>query len=197
VGGAPLRRERWSPLFTRGDYALHLTDIAFVKVGAVSGADDLYASEEYGNRSFVYSGTVASGKTRRMLWCEPGEAPPAVLLPHKTRLIARRIRPFDESNWWHWGRGYHQSTQPRVYVNNKTRRSRPFFVHRCNHYDGSVLAIFPRDPAVDVRALAEALNVSTGRISVSSATAVFSSPSAVSSRRRCPSRSVPSCRTAV
>ena len=146
-------------LFTRGDYALHLTDIAFVKVGAVSGADDLYASEEYGNRSFVYSGTLASGKTRRMLWCEPGEAPPAVLLPHKTRLIARRIRPFDESNWWHWGRGYHQSTQPRVYVNNKTRRSRPFFVHCCNHYDGAVLAIFPRDPAVDVRALAEALNV--------------------------------------
>ena len=81
------------------------------------------------------------------------------MLPHKTRLIARRIRPFDESNWWHWGRGYHQSTQPRVYVNNKTRRSRPFFVHCCNHYDGAVLAIFPRDPAVDVRALAEALNV--------------------------------------
>lgn len=145
-------------LFTRGDYALHLTDIAFVKVGAVSGADDIYASEEYGNRSFVYSATVASGKTRRMLWCEPGEAPPVVLLPHKDRLMARRIRPFDEANWWQWGRGYHQSTQPRVYVNNKTRRSQPFFVHRCNHYDGSVLAIFPRDPAVDVRALAEALN---------------------------------------
>jgi adenine-specific DNA-methyltransferase len=47
-------------LFTRGDYGLHLTDIAFVKVGAVSGADDLYASEAYGNRSFVCSATVTS-----------------------------------------------------------------------------------------------------------------------------------------
>ncbi|MBE2258980.1 MAG: class I SAM-dependent methyltransferase [Rhodobacteraceae bacterium] len=167
-GMAGLGRLRWAErhfvesaghlLFTRGDYGLHLADIAFVRVGAVSGADDLYASEAYGNRSFVCSATVATGDSRRMLWCEPGEPPPAVLLPHKERLIARRIRPFDESNWWHWGRGYHQSAQPRVYVNNKTRRPQPFFVHPCRNYDGAVLAIFPHDPAVDVRELAAALN---------------------------------------
>lgn len=144
--------------FTRGDYALHLADIAFVKVGAVSGADELYVSEDFGNRSFVSSATVATGQTRRMLWCEPGEAAPAALLPHKARLIARRIRTFDESNWWLWGRGYHQSAQPRIYVNSKTRRPQPFFVHDCTHYDGAVMAIFPHDPAVDVRALASALN---------------------------------------
>jgi adenine-specific DNA-methyltransferase len=144
--------------FTLGDYALHLSDIAFVKVGAVSGADELYASDDYGNRSFVSSATVASGQTRRMLWCEPGTPAPAALLPHKERLIARRIRPFTESNWWQWGRGYHQSALPRVYVNSKTRRSQPFFVHDCIHYDGAVMAIFPRDPSVDVKTLAAALN---------------------------------------
>ncbi len=32
------------------------------------------------------------------------------------------------------------------------------FVHPCTHYDGAVMAIFPRDPAVDVRLLAAALN---------------------------------------
>lgn len=145
-------------LFTHGDYALHLEDIAFVKVGAVSGADDLYASDVHGNRSFVCSATVASGETRRMLWCLPGAPPPAALLAHKARLMARRIRSFDETNWWQWGRGYYQSAEPRVYVNNKTRRPQPFFVHPCTHYDGSVLAIFPRDPAVAVPALAAALN---------------------------------------
>ncbi|WP_153110681.1 Eco57I restriction-modification methylase domain-containing protein [Propionivibrio limicola] len=145
-------------LFTRGDYPLHLSDLAFVKVGAVSGADDIYADESFGNRDFVCSSTVASGKTRRMIWCEPGEAPPVILQAHKERLIARRIRPFDETNWWQWGRGYFQSPQARVYVNNKTRRANPFFVHDCPHYDGAVLAIFPRDPAVDVATLAAALN---------------------------------------
>jgi adenine-specific DNA-methyltransferase len=145
-------------LLTQGDYALHLADIAFVKVGAVSGADALYASAKHGQRNFVCSATVSTGETRRMIWCEPGDPPPAALLPHKARLIARRIRPFDESNWWLWGRGYHQSPRPRVYVNCKTRRAQPFFVHRCTHYDGAVMAIFPRDPTVDVQALANALN---------------------------------------
>lgn len=144
--------------FTRGDYPLTLSQLATVKVGAVSGADELYASEAHGNRDFVCSSTVSTGETRRMLWVEKDDAPPAALLEHKERLIARRIRPFDENNWWHWGRGYHQSPQPRVYVNGKTRRARPFFVHDCPHYDGSVLAIFPRDPAVDVQAFADALN---------------------------------------
>ncbi len=145
-------------LFTRHDYPLCLADIAFVKVGAVSGADDLYTSDEFGNRDFVCSSTVADGKTRRMIWCEPGEPPPEYLLPHKERLIARRIRPYDEFNWWQWGRGYYQTEQPRIYVNGKTRRSQPFFVNDCLNYDGAVLAIFARDPTVDVNVLAKALN---------------------------------------
>ncbi len=145
-------------MFTRHAYPLHLSDIAFVKVGAVSGADDVYASDEYGDRDFVCSSTIADGRTRRMIWCEPGEPPPQALLPHRERLIARRIRAYDESNWWQWGRGYFQSAQPRVYVNGKTRRAQPFFTHDCTHYDGSVLAIFPRDPAVDAAQFAAALN---------------------------------------
>ena len=72
--------------------------------------------------------------------------------------MSRRIRAFDETNWWQWGRGYYQSDRPRVYVNAKTRRPQPFFVHDCPHYDGAVLAIFPHDPAVNAEALAKALN---------------------------------------
>ena len=145
-------------LFTRHEYPLHLSDVAFVKVGAVSGADELYSSDEFGNRDFVCSSTGADGKTRRMIWCEPGEPPPESLLPHKARLISRRIRTYDEFNWWQWGRGYYQSELPRIYVNGKTRRPQPFFVHDCPNYDGSVLAIFPLDPTVDVQVLARALN---------------------------------------
>jgi len=146
-------------MFARGDYPLHLSDIAFVKVGAVSGADEIYADARHGNRDFVCSETVRTGRTRRMIWCEPGESsPPTALLPHYERLIARRIRPFDDSNWWQWGRGYYQSGRPRIYVNGKTRAARPFFLHDCPHYDGAVLALFPHDETADVAALRDALN---------------------------------------
>lgn len=144
--------------FTRGDYPLHLSDIASVKVGAVSGLDEVYCSDAHGNRDFVCSETQASGQTRRMIWCEPGEPPPEALLPHKERLLARRIKSFDESNWWQWGRAYPLTRKPRLYVNGKTRRADPFFRHRCLNFDGSVLALFPQREDVDLDRLRDRLN---------------------------------------
>jgi adenine-specific DNA-methyltransferase len=135
-----------------------MRDIASVKVGAVSGADDIYASDEFGNLDFVCSSTVKDGKTRRMIWVGKHDAPPDCLLPHKDRLISRRIRAFDEKNWWQWGRGYPITNAARVYVNAKTRQDRPFFVHECKSFDGAILAIFPHNPHLDIRALCDALN---------------------------------------
>ncbi|MBV2235548.1 MAG: class I SAM-dependent methyltransferase [Sterolibacterium sp.] len=145
-------------MFSKDVHAIHLKDVASVKVGAVSGADAIYADEKRGNRDFVCSSTVKTGKTRRMIWTDKNDGPPEALLPHKERLISRGIRPFDESNWWHWGRGYPQTTAPRVYVNGKTRQPQPFFLHACPHFDGAVLAIFPHDPGIDLKAFCAALN---------------------------------------
>lgn len=146
-------------LFTRAAYPLTMADLCAVRVGGVSGADDIYASAGHGNRDFVCSGTAATGRTRRMLWQAPGSAAPdPALLPHRERLIARRIRRFDDSNWWQWGRGYPETDAPRLYVNHKTRRATPFFRHSCPHFDGSVLALFPHHPHCDLDALCAALN---------------------------------------
>lgn len=145
-------------LFTHGDYPLHLGDIATVKVGAVSGDDAIYTDETHGNRDFVCSTTITTGLTRRMIWCEPGEPPPEALLPHKERLMARKVRAYHEDNWWHWGRAQPQFDAPRVYVNGRTRRAQPFFSHDCPYFDGSVLAVFPRRPEVDLADFAAALN---------------------------------------
>jgi adenine-specific DNA-methyltransferase len=77
------------------------------------------------------------------------------LNPFKNRLLARRIRSFDENNWWKWGRAYCKSTSPRIYVNGKTRNERPFFTHPCTAYDGSVLALFPKIEGMNIeRAIA-------------------------------------------
>ena len=145
-------------MFARGDYPLRLADVAFVKVGAVSGADELYTDLLQGNREFVCSSTVSTGQTRRMIFSEPGERAPHALLPHKARLLQRKVTKFDESNWWMWGRLHYRSTQPRVYVNGKTRVAQPFFMHPCNDYDGAVMAVFPRRADVDIEAFRDALN---------------------------------------
>ena len=43
-------------------------------------------------------------------------------------------------------------------MNCKTRRPRPFFLHDCPNYDGSVLALFPRIPGLDLALAADMLN---------------------------------------
>ena len=100
---------------------------------------------------FVCSKTVDTGETRRMLY---GIKHPH-LEKHKEALLARRIKTFDESNWWQWGRAFPINLHPRIYVNGRTRRREPFFLHDCNAFDGAVLALFTKNRGMSRRDLIE------------------------------------------
>jgi len=142
--------------FTHGIYSVPLSSVFRVKVGAVSGADAIFAHAELGNVDFVCSRTAQTGELRRMIFDTP--EPPAYLEPFKERLLARRVARFDERNWWKWGRRHHVSEAPRIYVNGKTRNPRPFFLNECRNYDGAVLALFPRSAEADLNQLSVLLN---------------------------------------
>lgn len=141
-------------LFTDNQYPLYFNDIFFVKVGAVSGADKYFENEEYGNRDFVCSYTCQTGKTKRMIFNEKSD----YLRQFKEELLNRKIKHFDESNWWTWGRNHYMSKEKRIYVNAKTRNTRPFFLHESNDYDGSVLAIFPYNQNINLQLACDMLN---------------------------------------
>jgi adenine-specific DNA-methyltransferase len=136
-------------LFLADDYQLPLAELFEVRVGAVSGADDIFTHPD-GNLEFVCSKTAETGTTRRMLY---GIRHPH-LEAHKERLLARRVQTFDERNWWLWGRAHPiDDRRPRIYVNARTRRKQPFFLHDSPHFDGAILALFPRQPDISQRQL--------------------------------------------
>ncbi len=141
-------------LFLKTNYTVPFSEVFFVKVGAVSGDDEIFTSDEFGNCDFVCSTTAKDGNTRRMIF----NLKHPTLEPFKSRLLSRRIKSFDESNWWTWGRLHYQSSEKRLYVNCKTRNPRPFFLHPCNDYDGSVLAIFPKQQEANLNTLCAMLN---------------------------------------
>jgi adenine-specific DNA-methyltransferase len=126
-------------LFTKNRYRINFSDLAFVKVGAVSGADKLFAHDD--GDDFVCSQTCKTGQTKKMLYNVKHKS----LEKYKERLLSRKIKKFKKNNWWQWGRAYYESTRKRIYVKNKTRNKKPFFIHPCLRYDGSVLAIFPKN----------------------------------------------------
>ncbi len=137
-------------MFLRDNHQIRFSDIFSVKVGAVSGADHIYTHPK-GNMEFVCSKTIDTGETRRMLY--------AIKHPHldkhKDALLARRVKTFDESNWWQWGRAFPINNLPRIYVNGRTRKPQPFFLHDCKAYDGSILALFPKNTRISRRDLIE------------------------------------------
>lgn len=126
-------------MFLENDYTIPFNDLFFVKVGAVSGDDEVFINE-HGNMEFVCSYTHKNGQTKRMFYNIEAKE----LLEYKERLLNRKIKKFDEKTWFMWGRNYFVSDLPRLYVNGKTRNANPFFYHPCKAYDGSVLAIFPK-----------------------------------------------------
>ena len=137
-------------MFLRDDYSVRFADVFTVKVGAVSGADNIFTHPK-GNMEFVCSKTVETGETRRMLY---GIKHPH-LEKHKDELLARRVKTFDESNWWQWGRHFPINLHPRIYVNGRTRKPEPFFLHDCNSFDGAVLALFTQNRRMQRRELIE------------------------------------------
>ncbi|MCK6391375.1 MAG: class I SAM-dependent methyltransferase, partial [Azonexus sp.] len=137
-------------MFLRDDYTVRFSDVFNVKVGAVSGADAIY-QHPAGNMEFVYSRTADTGQTRQMLY---GIKHPH-LEKHKAALLQRRVRPFDESNWWQWGRHFPINDKPRIYVNGRTRKAAPFFLHDCKAFDGAILALFPKNERISRRDLIE------------------------------------------
>ena len=131
----------------------NLSDVFSVHVGAVSGADDVYTSSR-GNVDFVCSMTKRTGNTRRMIYDITHDQ----LFPHKERLLRRGIRPFNETNWWKWGRKCVEKKGKRIYVNVRTRAKNPFFTHNCTYWDGAVLALFPKRSNTDILKWIDILN---------------------------------------
>lgn len=141
-------------IFSSTELSVPLASLFMVKVGAVSGADAVFEHRR-GNMEFVYSKTIDTGETRRMLYNVRHPS----LKRHKAKLLARRVRHFDETNWWMWGRAFHDAPgQPRIYVNGRTRRPAPFFTHDCEAYDGAILALFPKVEGMDIARAIELLN---------------------------------------
>ena len=140
-------------IFTANNYNIKFSDLFFVKVGAVSGADSLFENKN-GNVDFVCSYTNKTGKTKKMFYNIKTQELEKV----KEKLINRKIKKFNEDNWFMWGRNCYISNEERIYVNQKTRNKKPFFYNKCKYYDGSILAIFPKFKCKDFEKLADDFN---------------------------------------
>ena len=74
----------------------------------------------------------------------------AYLLDHKADLIERKIRKFNETNWFEWGalRNYAKVTDKMgedcIYVKTLTRDVEVAFVDTVSYFGGGLIALIPK-----------------------------------------------------
>lgn len=121
-----------------------------IYVGLVSGKEEVYKNEELGNIE------VLNGEDKRDKYiyietypCE-NEKINNYLSQHKTLLIERRIRKFNDKNWFEWGAPRNITTinnnigKECIYIYNLTRKPNVSFLGKVNYFGGGLIMLKPK-----------------------------------------------------
>jgi len=126
-----------------------MSDTFNVYVGLVSGRDEVYRSD-IGNISVLSD----KNKVEKFIFAETfpmgNAAIDAHLLRNKAKLLERKIRKFNEGNWFEWGAPRNITTirdnigKQCIYVRNMTRNQEVAFIDTVQNFGGSLLCLIPR-----------------------------------------------------
>ena len=121
-----------------------------IYVGIVSGKEEVYKNESLGNIE-VLNG---ENKKEKYIYIEnypcDNKKINTYLLKHKTVLIERLIRRFNENNWFEWGatrnmKSVHSNLGKEcIYVYNLTRRENVAFLDNVSYFGGSLIMLQPK-----------------------------------------------------
>lgn len=121
-----------------------------VYVGIVSGKEEVYKNKELGNIN-VLNG---EDKLDKYIFIEnfPSENKDInnYLLKYKNDLINRKIRKFNEKNWFEWGALRNIKTintninKDCIYMYNLTRHSNVSFLGKVSYFGGGLLMLIPK-----------------------------------------------------
>lgn len=138
--------------FSKEKQVSHTTlgDIFDIYVGMVSGKESVYKNDKLGNMD-VLNGY---GKVDKYICIDhyPSENENInhYLLEHKQELINRKIRSFNESNWFEWGaprnKIHIQNNKDKecIYVCTLTRKKDIAFVGKVQYFGGGLIILIPK-----------------------------------------------------
>lgn len=121
-----------------------------IYVGLVSGKEEVYKNEEIGNIELLNG----HNKVEKYVYIEnypcENEKINEYLLHHKKELIMRKIRKFNEKNWFEWGAPRNINTiksnlgKDCIYIYNLTRKPDVSFLGKINYFGGGLIMLTPK-----------------------------------------------------
>ena len=121
-----------------------------IYVGIVSGKEEVYKNQELGNINVLTS----EDKVEKYIYLEKypcdDEKVNKYLLEHKKELIERKIKKFNENNWFEWGaprniKSINKNLEKDcIYIYNLTRKINVAFLGKVNYFGGNLIMLKPK-----------------------------------------------------
>jgi adenine-specific DNA-methyltransferase len=125
-------------------------DYFHIYVGVVSGKEEVYKNEELGSMPVLNGENKVDKYICITTFPCNNQATNEHLLKHKDELITRKIRKFNESNWFEWGAMRNVSSilqhidKECIYIYNLTRNTNVAFIDKVQYFGGSLIMLVPK-----------------------------------------------------
>lgn len=135
---------------TKCDNKILFKDYFDIYVGFVSGKEEIFKNEELGNIRLLNGDSIYDKYILIKEFPCTDEKINKFLLKHKKTLIDRKIRKFNEKNWFEWGALRNFTTINKnigkecIYIHNLTRKPTVSFLGTVGYFGGNLLILIPK-----------------------------------------------------
>lgn len=134
-----------------------------VAVGMVTGKESVYKNDELGNIQLLNKKDVKDNYILIKTFPTGKEKLDNYLENNKEVLINRKIKKFNESNWFEWGAPRNVKLieenigKDCIYISNLTRQSEVAFIDKVQYFGGTLLMLLPKEE-IDLKKVVSYLN---------------------------------------
>lgn len=145
------------------DYKI-ISDYFEVYVGMVTGKESVFKNSKYGNTQLL------TGKDTIENYILIDSFPTnkinlnKYMLSHKQELLDRKIRKFNNDNWYEWGALRNYNTIKNnlgkncLYINTVTRADKVCFKSHVQYFGGNLIIMIPKNTSINLDSVVDYLN---------------------------------------
>ena len=126
------------------------SDYFNIYVGIVSGKDEVYKNNDLGNINILVKKDTMAKYILINNYPSDNNAIDDYLLKNKNILLERKIKKFNDKNWFQWGalrniKSIEENlNKDCIYIHNLTRENDVAFIGKVNYFGGNLIMLIPK-----------------------------------------------------
>lgn len=134
-----------------------------IGVGMVTGKESIYKNNQFGNIQLLNKKDVKDNYILVTKFPTEKKELNDYLLNHKETLINRKIKKFNEENWFEWGAPRNVKLiennmgKECIYISNLTRQEEVAFIDKVQYFGGALIILIPQEE-IDLKKVVSYLN---------------------------------------